>query len=137
MTPDREFQQQVTERVTRRLTGIVTKAVMFITFGTIAIFICGEAVHLLWNWLMPALFHLPVIRFWQSVGLLFLSWFLFGGLRGFGRRGPGYRGRWRGRMRERMRERWEQMTPEEREKFRQGVHGCWSRVAPPESKPSA
>ena len=133
MTSDREFQQHVTERVTRRVTGIVTKAVMFVIFVTIAIFVCGGAVQLLWNWLMPALFHLPIIRFWQAVGLLFLSWLLFGGRRGFGGRAYGYRGRWR----HRMRERWERMTPEEREKFRQGVHSCWGRAVPPDTKPSA
>jgi uncharacterized membrane protein YbhN (UPF0104 family) len=132
MTSESEFQHNVTERVTRRVTDIVTKAVMFVIFGAMAIFICGEAVQLLWNWLMPALFHLPIIGFWQAVGLLFLSWLLFGGRRGFGGRAYGYRRRWR----HRMRERWEQMTPEEREKFRQGLHSCWGRVTPPDTKPS-
>ena len=37
----------------------------------------------------------------------------------------------------RMRERWEQMTPEQREKFRQGVRGCWDRAVPPDSSPTA
>lgn len=27
----------------------------------------------LWNWLMPGLFHLPVLTIWQAWGLLFLS----------------------------------------------------------------
>lgn len=133
MTPEGEFQQRVTERITRRVTGVVTRAVMFAIFVAIAIFICGGAVQLLWNWLMPALFHLPIIHFWQAVGLLFLSWLLFGGRRGFGGRAHVYRGRWR----QRMRERWEHMTPEEREKFRQGLRGYWGRQAPPDSKPSA
>jgi hypothetical protein len=31
----------------------------------------------LWNWLMPQLFGLPVITFWQAVGLIGLSWILF------------------------------------------------------------
>ena len=31
----------------------------------------------LWNWLMPAIFGLPVITFWQAVGLLVLSHLLF------------------------------------------------------------
>lgn len=34
---------------------------------------------LLWNWLMPALFGLSVISFWQAAGLLVLSKILFGG----------------------------------------------------------
>ena len=33
----------------------------------------------LWNWLMPVIFKLPVITFWQAVGLLILSHILFKG----------------------------------------------------------
>jgi hypothetical protein len=35
-----------------------------------------------------------------------------------------------------MMERCERMTPEERERFRQGFVGRWSRVAPPDSQPN-
>ena len=76
------------------------------------------AVQHLWNWLMPAIFGLHMITYWQSLGLLGLSWLLFGGPKLL----PGGRG---GHWRHRMRERWEQMTPEEREKFSAGMrHGC-------------
>jgi hypothetical protein len=63
----------------------------------------------LWNALLPELFHLPVITLGQAFGLLVLSKILFGGFRG----GPGPR--WRGRMDQR----WMNMTPEERERFKQ------------------
>lgn len=33
----------------------------------------------LWNWLMPVIFKLPAITFWQAVGLLLLSHILFKG----------------------------------------------------------
>jgi Ca2+/H+ antiporter, TMEM165/GDT1 family len=69
----------------------------------------------LWNWLMPGLFALHRINFWQALGLLILGKILFGGFRG--PRGPHMH--WRGRMMER----WEKMTPEEREKFREGMKG--------------
>jgi hypothetical protein len=69
----------------------------------------------LWNWLMPGVFGWRQISFWQGLGLLALSRMLFGGFRGR----PGYGMHWR----RRMIERWEQMTPEEREKFRQGMRG--------------
>jgi len=36
-------------------------------------------VKVLWNWLMPALFGLPVIGFWQAFGILLLAKILFGG----------------------------------------------------------
>lgn len=126
MTPESEFQQHFSERVTRRVTWVATKIVTLIVFATIAIFVVGEIVHLLWNALMPALFHLPVIGYWQAVGLMILSWFLFGGLRGLGRRGPRDHQHWRERIRDkwqqRMRDRFEQMSPEEREKFREWIH---------------
>jgi hypothetical protein len=75
----------------------------------------GEIVLLLWNWLLPPLFGLRQITFWQALGILALCRILFGG---FGRHGfP------RSRFRRRMAERWEAMTPEERERFRQGIRG--------------
>lgn len=37
---------------------------------------------LLWNWLMPDLFNLTTITFWQALGLLLLSKLLFGGMNG-------------------------------------------------------
>ncbi len=90
----------------------------------------GEVVRLLWNWLLPMLFGWRTITFWQALGMLVLCRILFGGFR-LGNGGP------RSRMRQRMQERWEQMTPEEREKFRASFQGRWGCVPPPESKPNA
>ena len=105
------------------------------------VFIGGEIVMQLWNWLLPPLFGWRLITFWQALGLLLLCRILFGGWGG-SRGGKGHirhrlRERMAERMGERMRERWEKMTPEEREKFRQGLRGCWDTVRPPESKTSA
>ncbi len=44
----------------------------------IAIFLFGWIVQLLWNALIPELFHGPILSYWQSVGLLLLSRFLVG-----------------------------------------------------------
>ncbi len=41
--------------------------------------VLGLAVMWLWNWLMPELFGLPTIDYWQSVGLLLLSHLLLRG----------------------------------------------------------
>ena len=90
----------------------------------------GTVVRLLWNWLAPTLFGLPVITFWQAIGLLGLCRILFGGFRLAG-------GSPRSRFRRRMAERWEQMTPEERERFRQGLHGRCGSTTPLDSTPSA
>ena len=83
------------------------------------IFIGGEIVMRLWNWLLPALFGWRQITFWQAFGILALCRILFGS-HGWRRSG---RSRIRGRMEERMAERWEKMTPEEREKSRQSWRG--------------
>jgi len=64
----------------------------------------GLIVQYLWNWLMPALFSLPSLTFWQALGLLALCRILFGGFgRGFNKMGPRHR------------------SPEDRERFRQAV----------------
>jgi hypothetical protein len=37
----------------------------------------GLPLMLLWNWLMPMLFGMPYLTFWQAVGLNILSTILF------------------------------------------------------------
>ena len=118
-------------RMRRRFFVVAPLAILGIALFT---FLGGQVVMRLWNWLLPALFGWPTITFWQGLGLLALCRILFGG---FGHRGHGRSG-----YRRRMTERWEQMTPEEREKFRHGMYGrCgWAPPAAPpagEGKPAA
>jgi hypothetical protein len=88
----------------------------------VAVGVAGLAVMGLWNWLAPDLFGWRPISFVQAVGLLILCRLLIGGLRG--RAGGHFT--WRARLAERL----EKMTPEEREKFRTGLHaGCRWRSA--------
>ena len=96
------------------------------------VFIGGEIVMRLWNWLLPPLFGWHQIAFWQALGLLVLCRILFGGFHGHG----GGRIGWRRRMRERMLERWERMTPEERERLRQEWRGGCGPFEPPDAKPT-
>ena len=87
----------------------------------------GEVVRLLWNWLLPPLFGWSQITFWQALGLLALCRILFGGI--------GMHGHARSNVGRRMAERWEKMTPEERERFRQGMRErCGFGPSPSESK---
>ena len=44
----------------------------------------GFVIMWLWNWLMPELFGLPTVTYWQAVGLCALSKILFGGFGGGG-----------------------------------------------------
>jgi hypothetical protein len=52
----------------------------------------GELVMHLWNWLLPPIFGLHMITFWQALGLLLLSRILFGSW-GAGGGNRGRRGR--------------------------------------------
>lgn len=106
----------------RMLRGLRMLAVV-----AIAVVAFGYVVMSLWNAVLPAVTGLHAITFWQAVGLLVLSRILFGGLRG--------RGHWRGRMHAR----WQQMTPEERERFRDTMgsrHTCHHQAAPPPPSPA-
>jgi hypothetical protein len=85
------------------------------------------AVSALWNGLMPEIFGLRTITYWQALGLMVLSWILF---RGF--RGPGMgRGAWRYDIRRR----WERMTPAEREEFVRGLNARCGVPPVPEPEP--
>lgn len=90
------------------------RVVKALVIAAIAIPVFGWVVMSLWNWLMPTVFSLPPIGFWQALGLFLLSRILFGGFGGDGGRRHGAR---------HLRERWELMTPEERERFRAGMEG--------------
>jgi len=111
---------------------IMKLALLVVPLLVLFVAVIGFVVMSLWNWLIPALFGWKLISYWQALGLIILSRILFGGFRGAVGRG----GHWRHRMMKRC----EQMTPEERERYRQGLHGCWGREEPreepPDSKPN-
>jgi hypothetical protein len=98
--------------------------VIFITIG-------GEVVMHLWNWNLPALFGWRPITFWQALGLFALCRILFGDL------GMRARGSHRSNSRWRMGEGCKPMTPEERERIRQGLHDRSRPTTPLGSNPNA
>ena len=116
-----------------------SKKIIFIPFlviGGLALF--SYIVMLLWNALIPDIFHLGLITFWQAAGLLILSKLLFGF-------GPGGRGGapW---MRHKM-ERFKNMSPEDRQRFREQMrercgkwghrhNHFWDEPAAGEAKPA-
>jgi Protein of unknown function (DUF3106) len=89
----------------------VLKGLAFVVLCAAVLAVVSFVVMTLWNDLIPRLFAGPVVTFWQAAGLLVLSRLLVGGLRGRGGHG------WRHRAWHR---RWDRMTPEERERFREG-----------------
>lgn len=97
----------------------------FFVLAVLGIAALGWVVMALWNWLVPTLFlGGKEVNYLQAMGLLVLSKILFGGLRGHG----GWHGRWH-------QNRLEQMTPEEREKFKSGMRCCFGRHRHEEVKP--
>jgi Ca2+/H+ antiporter, TMEM165/GDT1 family len=96
----------------------------------IGVLVFGSIVMVLWNGLMPQIFHLPLIGFWQALGLFALAKILFSGFRG----GPrGFGSRWK---RDGLREGWANMTAEQQEKFKQEWGRRCGRPFPPEPNPA-
>jgi hypothetical protein len=87
-----------------------------------AIAVFSVVVMLLWNMLMTRIFGLPVLNYWQAVGLLILARLLFGGLGGIAH-GAGRRGLFgSGEDRlfhhsNKLREKWMNMSADERKEF--------------------
>ena len=94
----------------------IRKIPFVIAIAALGIFVFSSVVMLLWNGIIPSVFHLDAITFWQAAGMLLLAKILFGGFRGRGWHGGGWR-------QKRMFMRWQNMTPEEKEKLR-GFPGC-------------
>ena len=108
---EKEIGQQIARRIAKRIAKFIAMAIAGLIAITLFIFLGGKVVQLLWNWLMPMLFGLREVTFWQAVGILALSRILFGGFgMGGGHRRPR---RWdhhmsaeeRARFRKRMEER--------------------------------
>ena len=74
-----------------RIAGIAVAAVVGTAFFGL---VFGWLVMLLWNWLMPTIFHLGMIGYWEAFGIVILGKLIFGGIPGG--RGHGHRNPWRG-----------------------------------------
>lgn len=96
----------------------IVKGTLFLIVGAAAAFAFTFVTMNLWNWLMPDLFGLKLLSFWQTLGLLALTWLFFGRFRGLGH------GRHH-HMKHRLAERWMRMSPEERKKFHEQMHEHW------------
>lgn len=103
----------------------ILKGIIFVV-AALAIF--PLVIMLIWNAIMPDIFGLVEINFWQALGLLVLGKILFSG---FGWR-KGYHGhRHHGHWRSRWHSKWVKMTPEEEKEFREkyGYSCGWKRVS--------
>lgn len=86
------------------------KIVKGIIFFAVVFSLATLVVMALWNWLMPEIFGLEPLSFWQSAGLLLLSKILFSGIRK-----PGYNKskQWG------WKKKWDSLSEEEKEKWKE------------------
>ena len=75
----------------------------------------GAVVMLLWNWLMPAIFGLSIINFWQALGIFVLSKILFSSFSGEHKKHRKHH-HWHEKHHH-IHEKWMKMTPEQRKEF--------------------
>lgn len=108
--------------------GRIARLVLFVLPAVLLLF-AGMVwvVMSLWNGLMPAIFSVKTVSYWQALGLMVLCWILFGGFRGARSR----RGHWD----HGMRRRWQRMTSAEREEFIQGLRSRWEAGASGHARP--
>jgi hypothetical protein len=63
---------------TRRPLKIVGMVIGGILLAGLMAFLFGWVVMLLWNWIMPSIFGVTTITYWQGFGIFFLAKILFG-----------------------------------------------------------
>jgi len=79
------------------------KVLKYIGFGILGIGFMFLAVFItmsLWNWLVPDLFHGPVLNFWQTAGLFLLSKILLTGVAPGGGHDKSHKKEWRKKWQE-------------------------------------
>lgn len=59
------------------LTLLIIASIILVT---LICFLSGWVTMLLWNWLVPVIFGLGTITFWQALGLIVLVKLIFGGI---------------------------------------------------------
>ncbi len=100
----------------------VVKIALWVVFGLFMVALFGFVTMYLWNWLMPKIFGLPSLTLIETFGLLLLAKILFG----FGGKGGGgsqHKWQWKNRMFNKL----ENMSPEDRERFKSRMKEKWCR----------
>lgn len=92
------------EKHHRHLTGglhVLALVVGGTALAVVLAFAFGYLVMLLWNWLMPTLFGLKTVTYWQAAGLVLLARLIFGSM------GHGSHGGHHGHHHHRRHHKWE------------------------------
>jgi len=72
----------------RKALRIVGLTIAGVGFAVLFALVFGLVVRVLWNWLMPAIFGLGQISFWQAFGIVLLAKLLFGAGHGYSHKDP-------------------------------------------------
>jgi hypothetical protein len=57
--------------------NVFESVLLIVGLIVLAAILLALPLQLLWNWLMPTIFNLPMITFWQALGLNVMSGILF------------------------------------------------------------
>ena len=90
----------------------VVLVIGFVILGAGLLFLFGFVVMLLWNWLMPEIFGLKTLTYWQAWGMLALSCILFGRIGGGGKSGSSSDRRRKRKLRAYLKERRAEEEPQ-------------------------
>lgn len=78
------FKHKMRGKSPGEIAGMIIFGGLFLT-GLVILF--GFIIMWLWNWLMPEIFGLTTLNYWQAIGLFILLKILIGGCGGFGNSG--------------------------------------------------
>ena len=94
MERDEHYEERPYHHGPMRILGIVGMVIGGLALAVLLAFLFGWLVMYLWNWLMPTLFGLKVITYWQAWAMVLLAKILFGSSHGSH---GGRHGKWHGR----------------------------------------
>jgi hypothetical protein len=84
MTEENRCEGTKRRRAGRKIIHVLGFTLLGIVIAVFFAFVFGFVAKWLWNWLMPDIFGLRQITYWQAFGLILLTRLLFGGFRHHG-----------------------------------------------------
>jgi hypothetical protein len=77
-----KFKEKCLEIDEKKVAWKVLKIIGMVILGIGVCILLGFVIMWLWNWLMPMIFGLTTITYWQAVGIFILGKIIFGGFGG-------------------------------------------------------
>nr|WP_299382534.1 hypothetical protein [Allomuricauda sp.] len=74
MEPKERYYERKVEKYVTKGFKIFFAGIIFIALILLAVYV----LMLLWNWLLPELFGIPTIGYWQAMGIMLLAKLIFG-----------------------------------------------------------